>query len=220
MTRILYQIPDFLRKWIYPEAVWRQDEGFMKQVFLTFDDGPVPEVTPQVLDILDQYGVKATFFWVGENLTKYPHLAEEVLRRGHRVGNHTYHHVSGWNTPQKAYQSEIMLTQQKIEEIIARSGVDTTCLPKLFRPPYGKAGYAMHSWLREEGYKVVLWDVVSHDYNRHYKPERIVRIVMNYVRPGSVLLMHDSLKSQDNILVALPTIIRRLQMQGYEFGVL
>lgn len=221
MIRIFYQIPDWLRRWTFPNAFWRgEDNPSCPVVYLTFDDGPIPEVTPQILDILDQYHVKATFFWVCENLTKYPNLAAEVIRRGHRVGNHTYHHVSGWKTPTLAYQSEILLAEHKLNEIYQLSGVSQSTKPKLFRPPYGKAGTKMHQWLAEKGYKVVLWDVVSHDYNTHYSPERIIRIVMRYVRSGSVLLMHDSLKSQHNIVEALPTIIRRLRLRGYEFAVI
>lgn len=215
MLRILYQFPDWLRRLTYKDAFWRGNTG-EKVVYLTFDDGPVPEVTPRVLDILDEMGVKATFFWVGENLTKYPNLAAEVLRRGHYAGNHTYHHISGWQAPAIAYQSEILLTEQKMQEVRRLAGI-TEVQPKLFRPPYGRSGLRMHRWLKEQGYKVVLWDIVSHDYNRRYSPERIVKIVMRYVRPGSVLLMHDSLKSDYNIITALPLIIRRLQLAGYEF---
>ncbi|MBQ7191385.1 MAG: polysaccharide deacetylase family protein [Paludibacteraceae bacterium] len=212
MKRILYQFPTWLQRLVYKDALWRGDTT-RRYVYLTFDDGPVTEVTPQVLDILDQYNVKATFFWVGENLIKYPHLAQEVVRRGHQVGNHTYNHISGWQTSHKRYIDNILKTDD-----IMRDTLGPQWQPShLFRPPYGKAGQRMHKWLKDNGYKVVLWDVVTHDYNPHYSPKRIEQIVLRYVRNGSILLLHDSLKSKDNTLALLPSLIHRLQLEGYEF---
>lgn len=216
--RILYQFPDWLHC-LYPNALWRvaSDDASLT-VYLTFDDGPVPEVTPQVLDILDSFGIKATFFWVGENLLKYPHLAQEVVQRGHRIGNHTYHHISGWSVSAEKYIDNIL----KAESIIGQTiqGYFGEHTKRLFRPPYGRMRREVYEWLKARGYTVVLWDLVTHDYNRRYTPEEIERICMRYVRDGSIILMHDSIKASENTLVVLPRLICRLQTEGYQFRML
>lgn len=215
--RILYQFPDFLHS-LYPQALWLGDTDG-QTVYLTFDDGPVPEVTPHVLDILDQFEVKATFFWVGENLLKYPHLAQEVVRRGHRVGNHTYNHLSGWSVSADEYKANVQKAQDIMNEILPCDEC-TDRAQWLFRPPYGKMRREIYHWLLSEGYKIVLWDIVTHDYNRNYSPEQIERIIWRYVRNGSILLFHDSLKAMQNTLTVLPSVLHRLQVEGYNFGLL
>ena len=171
-----FQLPWWLRLF-YKDAVWRKSSS-ARCVYLTFDDGPVPEVTPQVLDILDRYRVKATFFWVGENVARYPDLAREVVRRGHSVGNHTYNHLAGWGRPLGMYADNVL----KAEKAMDDAGVKRE--HKLFRPPYGKAGLQKHDWLRQQGYTVVLWDIITHDYNPRYTPAQIERAVLRYVRNG------------------------------------
>lgn len=217
--RILYQFPDWAQRF-YPHAVWRGDKGGdTPTVYLTFDDGPVPEATPQVLDILDTYGVKATFFWVGENLIKYPHLAQEVVSRGHRVGNHTYNHLSGWSVSADEYKVNVQKADAIMHEVIP-SLADDKQAQRLFRPPYGKMRREVYKWLQREGYTIVLWDIVTHDYNRRYTPQEIEKITLRYVRDGSILLLHDSIKASKNTLTVLPTLIHRLQVEGYEFRTL
>ncbi len=215
--RILYQFPDCLHR-LYPQALWRGDTDG-QSVYLTFDDGPIPEVTPQVLDLLDTYGVKATFFWVGENLLKYPHLAQEVVRRGHRVGNHTYNHVSGWSVSADEYKANVLKAQDMMNKVLPCDEC-TDQAQLLFRPPYGKMRREVYRWLLSEGYKIVLWDIVTHDYNRNYTPEQIERIIWRYVRNGSILLFHDSLKAAPNTLSVLPHIIPQLKDRGYSFQLL
>ncbi len=209
--RILYQFPSWLQN-VYKEAFWRGNTAH-KCVYLTFDDGPIPEVTPQVLDLLDRFNIKATFFWVGDNVRKYPEVAKEVIKRGHHIGNHTFHHISGWKTAVEQYKTEIQMT----DAIIADTLQDQKPNERLFRPPYGKMKRQAYNWLIKQGYKVVLWDIVTHDYNRNYTPEQIEQIVMKYVRNGSILLFHDSIKSLHNTLNVLPTLIPRLQAEGYNF---
>ncbi len=215
--RILYQFPDWAQRW-YPHAIWRgTSDDAAPTVYLTFDDGPVPEVTPQVLDILDSFDIKATFFWVGENLMRYPNLAQEVVQRGHSIGNHTYNHLSGWSVSTEEYKANILKTDAIIRETVPsvfESG------KRLFRPPYGKVRREVYQWLQTEGYTIVLWDLVTHDYNRRYSPKEIERIIMRYVRNGSILLMHDSIKASKNTLEVLPWLIHRLQVEGYRFGTL
>jgi len=209
--RLLYRLPWWLRLF-YKDAVWRKDSS-ARCVYLTFDDGPVPEVTPQLLDLLDRYHVKATFFWVGENVERNPELAREVVRRGHAVGNHTYNHLRGWRTCLRPYTENILRAERAMEE--ALGGMPSGS--KLFRPPYGRAGLLKHGWLRRHGYEVVLWDIITHDYNPRYTPEEIERAVLRYVRDGSVILFHDSLKASRNMLSSLPHVIERLLASGYEF---
>ncbi|MBQ0153157.1 MAG: polysaccharide deacetylase family protein [Bacteroidales bacterium] len=209
---ILYQIPSWLQR-LVPGVEWRGDKTH-KCVYLTFDDGPVPEVTPQVLDILDRYQVKATFFWVGENVYRYPELAQEVFRRGHQIGNHTFNHLPSIRVSHSIYS----MNWQLCDEVISK-----TLGPKwkshLFRPPYGRMRPRQQKQVGKD-HRIILWDILTHDYNKDYTPARITRIVQRYMRNGSIILMHDSKKSAPNTLEALPMIIEWLQAEGYELRTL
>lgn len=206
---ILYQIPSWLQR-LVPGVEWRGDTAH-KCVYLTFDDGPIPEVTPQVLDILDRYHVKATFFWVGENVYRFPELAQEVYRRGHQVGNHTFNHLPGIRVSQSIYSMNWQLCDEIIQKTLGLSWNS-----HLFRPPYGRMRpYQQKQVIKD--HRIILWDILTHDYNKDYTPARITRIVQRYMRNGSIILMHDSKKSAPNTLEALPMIIEWLQAEGYEF---
>lgn len=196
------RIPDFIRP-LFGKVIWRKIIPSSKSVYLTFDDGPVPEVTEKVLDMLASHGCKATFFCVGDNVRKYPQLYERILREGHRTGNHTFNHIKGWNTSLKDYLDNVEKAAQLIES-------------DLFRPPYGRIK-ASQQRLLEKKYKIVLWDVLSEDYNRNLSPGDIVRRVTENVRDGSVIVFHDSVKAQNNVLNALPTCIEFLKNEGYAF---
>lgn len=178
-----------------------------KVVYLTFDDGPIPECTPEILDILAKYGVKATFFMVAENAERYPDLLMRVRAEGHTIGNHTYHHMRGHQSCTKKY----------VADALRGEGVLAT---KLFRPPHGRMRYAQKKALLLAGYKIYLWDVLTHDYNAHYSSDRMLSIVKRYTRNGSIIVLHDSLKSKDRMLKLLPRMIEWLRSEGYEFGVL
>jgi peptidoglycan/xylan/chitin deacetylase (PgdA/CDA1 family) len=175
-----------------------------KSVYLTFDDGPIPEATPFILDTLDRFNAKATFFMVGENAVKYPHLLEEVRRRGHQVGNHTYNHMSGMRHFTWTYLANI----KKADEILHT---------RLFRPPHGWIRTVQYRVLRHIGMKVVMWDVVTRDYSRLLTAEDVLQNVKRYARPGSIITFHDSLKSIEKLKHALPEALSWLQEQGYEF---
>lgn len=175
-----------------------------KSVYLTFDDGPIPEATPFILDTLDRFNAKATFFMVGENAFKYPHLLEEVRRRGHQVGNHTYNHLSGMRHFTWTYLANI----KKADEILHT---------RLFRPPHGWIRTVQYRVLRHVGIKVVMWDVVTRDYSRLLTADDVLNNVKRYTRPGSIITFHDSLKSIDKLKHALPESLAWLQKQGYEF---
>ena len=199
--RLLYQFPTWLQR-LYRGVVWRMNPS-SKVVYLTFDDGPIPECTPQVLDILAQYGVKATFFMVGENVERYPQLLKRVRAEGHAVGNHTYHHLKGYKTCTYTYLQD------------AREA-NTLLQTHLFRPPHGRMKYSQKKALREEGCTIYLWDVLTYDYNPRYSVEKMLTVVKRYTRNGSIIVMHDSLKSKDRMLVLLPQLIEWLHAEGYE----
>ena len=203
--RLLYQFPTWLQR-LYRGVVWRENPS-SKVVYLTFDDGPIPECTPQLLDILKQYGVKATFFMVAENAERYPELLARVRDEGHVVGNHTYHHMRGYKHDTQTYVRDALRGAEVLQ---------TT----LFRPPHGRMRNNQKKALIDQGYTIYLWDVLTHDYNPHYSVDKMLAVVKRYTRNGSILVMHDSLKSKDRMLEALPQIIEWLQSNGYKTGVL
>lgn len=201
---IIEQPAVFLR-WIYPHAIWRMDKR-EKAVYLTFDDGPIPEATPFILNTLERYGAKATFFMVGENAQKYPHLLQEVKARGHRIGNHTYNHIGGFRWWSWLYLANVV----KANKILKTD---------LFRPPHGWMKVMQYRVLRHCGFKVVMWDVVTRDYSRRLSAEDVLYNVKHYTRPGSIITFHDSLKSIDKLKHALPEALQWLTQEGYEFKV-
>lgn len=200
---MIIEQPAIFLRWLFPHALWRMD-CHQKSVYLTFDDGPIPEATPFILDTLDRFHAKATFFMVGENAVKYPHLLEEVRRRGHQIGNHTYNHLSGMRHFTWTYLANI----KKADEVLHTN---------LFRPPHGWIRTVQYRVLRHIGIKVVMWDVVTRDYSRLLTAEDVLRNVKRYTRPGSIITFHDSLKSIEKLKHALPEALSWLQEQGYEF---
>lgn len=174
-------------------------------VYLTFDDGPIPEVTPRVLEILARYDVKATFFMVGENIDKYPKVYEQVVKAGHAIGNHTYNHIKGW----KYSTAEYIANVQKFP-------VPT----RLFRPPYGRTWLWQRMAVQKLGYEIYLWDVLTRDYNPCRTPEAMLRQIKCQTRPGSIINFHDSVKSNERMLAVLPQAIEWLLVKGYRLEVL
>lgn len=185
--------------------VWRR-KSTEKIIYLTFDDGPIPEVTPLVLDLLDEYGWKATFFCVGENVKKYPELYDEILKRGHKTGNHTYNHLKGYSTSIEKYAENV----RKASEYI-----DST----LFRPPYGRIRHRQKKELQQE-YEIIMWDVLTQDYDKSMTPDMIMNRIKRYSRKGSIVLFHDSLKSRNNVIAALPRAIELWNALGFKYGLL
>jgi peptidoglycan/xylan/chitin deacetylase (PgdA/CDA1 family) len=169
-------------------------------VYLTFDDGPIPEVTPKVLDILARYDVKATFFMVGENVHKHPETYRQVIQAGHAIGNHTYNHLKGWRCSTKKYLANVR-----------KFPVDT----RLFRPPYGKAWLWQRAALAKKGYKIIYWDILTRDYDAKQTPEKMLALIKRCTREGSIINFHDSLKSNERMLTVLPKAIEFLQAEGY-----
>lgn len=191
-------------RWLYPKALWRMDPS-SKAVYLTFDDGPIPEATPFILDTLREFGVKATFFMVGENVKRHPELYQQIVSEGHQVGNHTYNHLGCL----RHYIRTYVANTEKANELIHSH---------LFRPPHGWMWSGVyHILLYKYKYKIVMWDVVTRDYSRSLLADDIVRNVVRYTRNGSIITFHDSLKSIEKLRYALPASLRYLKEQGYEF---
>ncbi len=176
-----------------------------KSVYLTFDDGPIPESTPWLLDTLDRYGVKATFFMVGDNVRKYPELYEDIRRRGHRLGNHTFNHLGGITVSSERYLRNANKADQYIHS-------------NLFRPPRGWMKNAQYIHIRRH-YTIIMWDLVTRDYSTHLTAEDVVNNVKKYARNGSIITFHDSLRSIDKLKTALPQCIEWLLKEGYEIKV-
>ena len=198
------QLPIWVRG-IYRNITWRKSSR-EKIIYLTFDDGPIPEVTPWVLDILDHYKIKATFFCVGDNVRKHPEVYQEILRRGHRTGNHTYNHIRGLLTNTDEYLANV-------------ERADTYIDSDLFRPPHGDMKFRQLRQLRKK-YQIIQWDVISRDYNKKLKKEKVLDIVLKYARNGSIIVFHDSLKAENNMKYAMPKAIEVLLERGYEFRTL
>jgi len=196
------RLPNFFTE-LFPDAIWRgsSDE---KTVYLTFDDGPIPEVTPWVLDLLKKENISACFFCVGENVKRNPQIFRQVIESGHLVGNHTYHHVQGLKVSYEEYLKNIEDT-----DILINS--------EFFRPPHGFMKRSQYKWLSQR-YKIIMWDLVSCDYRGEWNPSRIINNVLNYVRPGSIITFHDSLKAEKNMRQSLPVVIKELKSRGYRFG--
>ena len=190
--------PKIIRK-LFPTFIWNfpdEKDG----IFLTFDDGPRPEVTPWVLDTLDKYNAKTTFFCIGKNVEMFPELFEEVKRRGHAVGNHSYSHVKGWGMPTGDYVRDIDIAGDMIKS-------------NLFRPPYARIGTNQARVLNER-YKTIMWSIISRDYNHALSGDACARNVIPYLEPGAIIVFHDSIKCSQNLFEALPQVLEAIKAKG------
>lgn len=181
--------PFLLRQWYKKALLWRIP-NIKDEVFLTFDDGPTPEITPRILDILREHKVKATFFCVGKNVQKYPDLFQQILSEGHNVGNHSFNHLNAWETDRKTYLESI----NKASELIPS---------KMFRPPYGKISPKLIRYLRRY-YKIIMWTVISGDFDADVNPEQCFKNATAKTKVGDILVFHDNLNAKKNVLDALP----------------
>lgn len=202
---LIEQPPRFFRA-LYPQAIFRMDPT-EKAIYLTFDDGPIPEVTPWVLDLLDEHNIKATFFLVGDNIRKHPEEFRMIVERGHRIGNHTYHHIRGFE-----YSAADYLTDT--------NEANLTMETDLFRPPHGHMSFKQYRALKRH-YRIIMWDLVTRDYSKKLRGPQVLANVKRYVRNGSIITFHDSLKSWNNgnLQYALPRSLEFLKAEGYEFKV-
>lgn len=194
-----------LLKPLAKDLLWHIDTT-KREVFFTFDDGPTPGVTDEVLDLLQRYAAKATFFCLGKNAEANPALFNRIKEEGHAIGNHSYDHPDGWKTPTMAYLRNVIKSAYTIKS-------------NLFRPPYGRITPAQISALKKQ-YKIVMWDVLSADFDIQKTPQQCLSNVVEHVQPGSIVVFHDSVKAKANMLHALEGSLEYLKAQGYIFRAL
>ncbi|GAA4437124.1 polysaccharide deacetylase family protein [Pontibacter saemangeumensis] len=206
-----YKTPYLLRK-LLPGYTWHREAG-EKKLYLTFDDGPIPEVTPWVLEQLAIYKAKATFFCVGDNLVKHPEVARLALAQGHVLGNHTFHHLKGWQTSFEKYVENTALCQAELDALQPNPKV------RLFRPPYGRISTAQAAALRQS-YELIMWDTLTNDYDATLSPEKCLENAIRHTQSGSIIVFHDSLKAQRNMQYALPRFLGHFSRLGYAFETL
>lgn len=202
LNSFLSRVP-LLYRALFPGARWRIPALEGRSVYLTFDDGPIPEITPWVLEVLRAYNIKATFFCVGDNIAKHPELFEQIKREGHQVGNHTQHHPKALNLSTKAYMRDVLEAHKLIGS-------------RYFRPPYGHLRWGQTREI-SHSFEMIMWDVLTRDYNHKLSPERVLNNVKRYTRNGSIIVFHDSLKAERNLKYALPRAIEWLLSEGYQF---
>ncbi|RIJ34224.1 polysaccharide deacetylase family protein [Pontibacter oryzae] len=204
----LYKTPWLLKK-LLPGYTWHREVKDQKVLYITFDDGPIPEVTPWVVDQLAKYNAKATFFCVGENLRKHPEVAMQVMQAGHLLANHTYNHLKGWQTPLATYVQNTAQCQKELDKL-------QQSFSNLFRPPYGRISKAQASQLRAT-YELIMWDVLTNDYDQSLGPEKCLRKSIESTQSGSIIVFHDSLKAKRNMMYVLPRYLDHFAQQGYMF---
>lgn len=201
-------MPRFIQR-LYPERIWAFSRT-SNSIYLTFDDGPIPEVTPWVMDELKKYSAKATFFCIGDNVQKHPEVFRRILSEGHAVGNHTFNHLNGWKTNTAEYIENVEKAERQMtthSEFIIRNS-------KLFRPPYGKITSKQAKILKKKGYKIVMWDIISYDFDATISPEKCLQNVLKKIQPGSVVVFHDSLKAEKNLRYVLPKVLDFISEKG------
>lgn len=197
-------------KLVYPELIWEQQREKSKTIYLTFDDGPTPEVTDWVLDLLAKHKIQASFFCIGKNIENHPAIFNRILEEGHRIGNHTQNHLNGWNTKTEKYLKNIEETAQLIPK---EQGL-------LFRPPYGRIRKKQIRALKNQAYKIIMWTALSADWDVKNSPQVCVDNCLKNAKNGSILVFHDSVKAQKNLYGSLETVIMELKNRGFEFKTL
>lgn len=199
--------------WLFPSLVW-EFSVTEKKIYLTFDDGPIPEVTPWVLKQLAIYNAKATFFCIGDNVQKHPTIYNNLISEGHAIGNHTQHHLNAWKVSKATY---ILDCKQARETLKNTSEAPQETATPLFRPPYGKITLQLSKKLKKLGYSIVMWNVLSGDFDTKLTPEKCLANVINNTEAGSIIVFHDSLKAYDKLRYVLPKVLKHYSNLGYTF---
>ena len=189
-------------KWAYPECIW-QIPNDQNAVYLTFDDGPTPEITDWVMDQLARYSALATFFLIGNNVQQNPEIYQRLVSAGHSIGNHCYNHEKGWTTKNEDYFKSVAQTNYLLQS-------------PLFRPPFGRIKKSQIKELSQH-YKIIMWDVLSHDYDKRLSPQECTENVLHNVRSGSIIVFHDSVKAWPNLKESLPAVLEGISKKGYQF---
>lgn len=201
-------MPRFIQR-LYPERIWAFSSE-KNAVYLTFDDGPIPEVTSWVLDELKKHNAKAIFFCIGENVEKHPGIFQRIISEGHSVGNHTFNHLNGWKTATSEYIENVEKAER---ELINNSKINNQ--QSLFRPPYGKITSKQAKLLQQKDYKIVMWNLLSYDYDASISEEKCLQNVLKNIHPGSVVVFHDSLKAEKNLRYVLPKVLEFIGEKGW-----
>jgi len=201
----MFSHPPALLKQLYPSLVW-EIETSKKEVFITFDDGPTVGVTDKVLDLLKQFNANATFFCLGKNIKRHPFLKDRILVEGHKIGNHTYNHLNGWKSSTVEYSKDTQLFEEEYHSA-------------LFRPPYGKIKRSQIAAIKKK-YRIIMWSILSMDYNKSISPEECKAICLKKLQLGSIVVFHDSKKAEKNMLFALKGLLKYCQNQGIKCSVI
>jgi len=218
MKGYLVKTPKFVQR-MFPERVWTFPNSHLpagkagNNIYLTFDDGPIPEVTIWVLEELKKHNARATFFCIGDNVNKHPNLFRRIISEGHSVGNHTLNHLNGWKTSTTDYIENVL----KADEEMNRASEDLKP-GSLFRPPYGKITSKQTEILLSKGYKIIMWDLLSADFDASISKERCFKNVSESIKPDSIVVFHDSLKAEKNLRYALPKLLEFISEKGWDCG--
>lgn len=203
---IPHRTPFFLPL-LYPSLIWRMPAD-KQELYLTFDDGPINGPTEFVLEVLAKTSAKATFFCIGDNIRKHPEVFKKIIEQGHTIGNHTFNHLNGWKTSIDLYLNNIGLFEEQLLKVNCQ-------LSTILRPPYGKITIKQIKALNQ--YRIIMWDVLSQDYNKNISPEKCLRNTIAVTRPGSIIVFHDSLKAEKNLKYVLPRYIDHFAQKGFLF---
>ena len=209
MRSYLVKTPRLVQKF-FSNYDWRIKTD-KKEIYLTFDDGPVPDFTPWVLETLEKYKAKATFFCVGENIKKHPQIYQQIKDHNHSIGNHTFNHLQGWKTPTNKYVKNILKAESYLHDAKSRHG------KKLFRPPHGRIRPLQAKILRKKGYKIIMWDVLSGDFDQTLSKKSCLEYTIKHISNGSIVVFHDSDKSFKNLDYVLPKVLEHFTQKGYVF---
>lgn len=209
MKPYLVQTPKFVQR-MFPKRIWAFPNS-EKKIYLTFDDGPIPEVTPWVLDTLQKHNAKATFFCIGDNISKHPEIFKRIISEEHAVGNHTFNHLNGRKTTLENYLENVSKAEtemaHRLSSIASKDHQKVEQCTTLFRPPYGKMTSSQAKSIHQKGYQIVMWNVLSADYDTAISEEKCFKNVAKNIKPGSIVVFHDSLKAQKNMQYALPKVL-------------
>jgi peptidoglycan/xylan/chitin deacetylase (PgdA/CDA1 family) len=209
----------FIKK-IFSNYIWSIPNRDNK-IYLTFDDGPTPEITEWVLEELQKHQARATFFCIGKNINNHPDIFNKIINEGHSIGNHTHNHLNGWRTPTGDYLKNIELCNSELRLRTVPKNIKSKILDQkshLFRPPYGKIKKSQSKKLRQLGYKIIMWDILSADFDQTITPEKCLENVMQHVKSGSIIVFHDSVKAYKNLKYTLPKALQILKERGFEFS--
>lgn len=198
---------------LYPNFLWRIPTK-EKEIFLTFDDGPIPEITEFVLEELNKYQAKATFFCIGENIKKHPNIFQKLVSQQHTIGNHTFNHLKGWDTEDDIYVDNFKKCEREILQQIPT--LKSTIQNPLFRPPFGRIKRSQATEILKS-HKIVMWDVLTGDYDQNLSKERVLSKTLQHTVQGSMVLFHDSIKASKNMMYALPIVLEHFSERGFSF---